>query len=394
MSRNYHQAAQIHTPVELPRKLILATHYWAFGPAIALREYLEPRAEQLLFIAHPIAGAQRSYFRLYAGGQLVKEEAHRPLAGSARYLQEAYRTVKWASRNARNFQIFIAGDSFLALAGLWLRWRRRVQYVVLYTVDFVPRRFPNAGLNRVYHSVDSFAVRRANVVWNASRAIELARRERDGPVRTAPQIVVPVGAHFQRIRRLPLAEANPRSVAFVGHLLEKQGLQIVIEAWPIIRAAVPGATLLVIGDGPFRGALETQARRLGVADAIEFFGYTDDQEEIERRLVPAALAVAPYLPDPLSFTRFADPTKLKTYLACGLPIILTDVPPNARQIEQAGAGSVVSYTADAFAHAIVSYLTDRNKLEQGRRAAVELGATFDWDRVFTDAWNTTEPLLR
>ena len=34
----------------------------------------------------------------------------------------------------------------------------------------------------------------------------------------------------------------------------------------------------------------------------------------------SSVALAPYAPDPDSFTRFADPSKLKSYAAAGLPM--------------------------------------------------------------------------
>jgi phosphatidylinositol alpha-1,6-mannosyltransferase len=39
-------------------------------------------------------------------------------------------------------------------------------------------------------------------------------------------------------------------VAFVGRLVPKKGVDVLLDAWPIVRAAVPDAVLHVLGDGP------------------------------------------------------------------------------------------------------------------------------------------------
>ncbi len=376
-------------------KIALATHYYATGPAIDLEGYLQGQTDLLIFVAHPLLeGTSESYFRVYRRGELVDSGTRRNGTGVTRFIKDLWRTVRWCSREKDAVDLFIGGDNLLALAGLWLRWRGRVRSVVLYSIDFVPKRFDNPLLNSVYHAIDAYAARHVDVVWNVSPEIERARRERDGRRRTAPQLVVPVGAHVDRIARRPLAEAYPHTVAFMGHLLEKQGVQLAIEALPAIRAHVPDATLLVIGDGPFAPALKSLAEKCGVADAVEFTGYVEDHEQIERMLAQSALAIAPYVPDPLSFTRFADPGKIKTYLACGLPVVLTDVAAIAKEIEAAGAGRLVTYQTQALADAVVSYLSHPDTLEAARAAAGRLGDGFSWDKIFTNALQATHDLIR
>jgi glycosyltransferase involved in cell wall biosynthesis len=375
---------------EIPRRIVLATHYYATGPALDLEAYLQPLTDDLLFIAHPLfARGGPSYLRRYQAGRLTKTMEKPPPRYPGRFVVEVSRTLRWVDGR---WDLFIAGDPLLAIAGLWLRRRRRVRRLVLYSIDYSPRRFSNPVLNRVYHRIDRLAAQHADVVWNVSPAIETARRDRDGTA-VAPQVVVPLGTYFDRIPRSEAAPTTPR-LAFLGHLLEKQGLQLVIEALPAIRRRLPAVTLLVLGDGPYRAALQRQSAELGVADAVEFAGFIDDHREVERRLAGCTLGLAPYVPDPESFSRFADPGKIKTYLACGLPVILTNVPPIARLLEARGAGRIVPYEAAALADAILEYLGDREKLEEARSAAIELGSEYAWDRVFAAAFKASAPYLR
>jgi glycosyltransferase involved in cell wall biosynthesis len=62
----------------------------------------------------------------------------------------------------------------------------------------------------------------------------------------------------------------------VGRLAEQKGQAWLIRALPEIRAAAPGARLLVAGDGPLRSAREAEAARAGVSQAVRFLGHRDD----------------------------------------------------------------------------------------------------------------------
>lgn len=67
--------------------------------------------------------------------------------------------------------------------------------------------------------------------------------------------VVPAGVDTERFRPSPLPVGAP-TVAFVGRLVEKKGLDVLLAAWPRVLAAVPDARLRVLGDGPSRTLLE------------------------------------------------------------------------------------------------------------------------------------------
>ncbi len=55
--------------------------------------------------------------------------------------------------------------------------------------------------------------------------------------------------------------------------IEKKGLDLTLKAFAAVVAKYPNAKLTLAGDGPLRGALEQQARDLGVADKVTFAGF-------------------------------------------------------------------------------------------------------------------------
>jgi phosphatidylinositol alpha-1,6-mannosyltransferase len=61
-------------------------------------------------------------------------------------------------------------------------------------------------------------------------------------------------------------------VVCVSRMVPRKGQDTLIHAWPLVLANVPGATLLLVGDGPYRDRLERMARHLGVAGSVIFAG--------------------------------------------------------------------------------------------------------------------------
>ncbi|WP_328295654.1 glycosyltransferase family 4 protein [Kineococcus sp. NBC_00420] len=61
-------------------------------------------------------------------------------------------------------------------------------------------------------------------------------------------------------------------VVCVSRIVARKGQDVLVRALPEIRRRVPGAALLIVGDGPHRGAVEALARRSGVSGDVVFTG--------------------------------------------------------------------------------------------------------------------------
>jgi phosphatidylinositol alpha-1,6-mannosyltransferase len=61
-------------------------------------------------------------------------------------------------------------------------------------------------------------------------------------------------------------------VVCVARMVRRKGQDTLVKAWPKVLEALPEARLLLVGDGPYRRAVERLARRLGVEDSVVFTG--------------------------------------------------------------------------------------------------------------------------
>ena len=99
-----------------------------------------------------------------------------------------------------------------------------------------------------------------------ARLAELARRLVNGPVAAMPD-----ESSFARdtgAAAAALASIRPdeRLVVFVGKLIASKGVELLLAAWPLVRAREPRARLLIVGFGAFRPGLEALAAELGRGD--------------------------------------------------------------------------------------------------------------------------------
>ncbi len=140
-------------------------------------------------------------------------------------------------------------------------------------------------------------------------------------------------AGLRRANGLP----EGRLAIFSGRLVAEKGLDVLLAAWPAVLAAVPAARLLLVGDGDRRAALESQARRLGVAGQVHFLGASDDVGPLLRA---ADLFVLPSYAEGL-------PVALLEAMACRLPAVATDVDGTRDLIDDGVTGRLVPAGAPA-----------------------------------------------
>ncbi len=93
------------------------------------------------------------------------------------------------------------------------------------------------------------------------------------------------------------------------------------------------------------------------------------------------MAVAPYDTAEDSFTRFADPSKVRAYMAGGLPVVMTDVPPNADELAAEGGAELVQYTPEGLADGIAKLLSSQEEWRRRREAGLAYAKRFDWEQI-------------
>lgn len=112
---------------------------------------------------------------------------------------------------------------------------------------------------------------------------------------------------------------RPFTVGFLGSMKPWHGLPVLVDAFALLRAKVPDARLLIVGEGPERVSVKARLAAQGLSDAVEVTG------QLPAAAVPSALAridvgTAPY---PASNSFYFSPLKIYEYFAAARPVVVS-----------------------------------------------------------------------
>jgi teichuronic acid biosynthesis glycosyltransferase TuaC len=164
----------------------------------------------------------------------------------------------------------------------------------------------------------------------------------------------------------------------VGHLNARKGQEIALAALE----KVPNATLLFAGDGPERARLEREAAAKGLAARVRFLGVQP------HATLPGLLAAADVMVLPTMSEGLAN--VWVEALACGTPVVTSDVGGAREVVDRPEAGRLVPRDPAAVAEAVNLLLADP-PAQAAVRAAAE---RFSWDRNAAELHEHLSSLVR
>jgi len=228
---------------------------------------------------------------------------------------------------------------------------------------------PLAAYVQVLESLIPDAYRRAPfLVISESTRDDLARRG----IPTSRTTVVHCGLDHELYRVDPsVPKAVNPTVLYIGRLRRYKGVDWVMRAWPEVRRRVPGARLVVIGDGPHRAALERAAARDHDDGSVEFLGFRGKDEKV-RRLREAWVLVQPSPKEGWGLT-------VVEAGACGTAVVAADSPGLRDSVRRDETGLLVRYGDDAaLATALARVLADAALRARLATAGEKWAARFTW----------------
>lgn len=151
-------------------------------------------------------------------------------------------------------------------------------------------------------------------------------------------------------------------VLCVGALIPRKGQELLIRALP----QLPDVTLLLAGQGRYRRALENLAQKMGVDRRIGFLG------SVPHHKLPRLFAAADVMALLSESEGLAN--AWVEALACGTPVIISDVGGARELLDRPEAGQIVAREPTAVAAAIRAILADPPDRQKVREAALR----FTW----------------
>jgi len=376
------------------KRFIIVTYKFHISAGDFLVPYLVKHSASVVYVIHSFADRKdrRSYCLTYeyrSGEKMVYSKDYRKLPETLVLLKNVLFTVYSILISRKTYDVCITLSGPETLACIFLKKLGFIVKVIYWSTDFVPNdRFEAGWKNAIYHKVNKLSVLWSDHAWDLSPRIAEGRSKIFGwaPEEIRKSKVVPMGVQSIQRGLVPFEKIDRYRLVFLGHLLEKQGVQLVIDSIPKIIEKIPAFNFLVIGTGPYENELKCKASKLGIDDHITFTGFIESHSDVDRLLSECACAVAPYDIRKDTWTYWADPGKIKSYFAASLPVILTNVSYNAPEIERRRCGIIINYDVDELVRVVLKLMTDRKLLEEYRLNSYEYSKTFDWNNIFNKAF--------
>ncbi len=187
-----------------------------------------------------------------------------------------------------------------------------------------------------------------------------------------PIAVIPNGVDLEQFK-VATREWQPARLLFVGRVVYQKGLDLLLSALGALKKE--SWTLDIVGDGPRKEKLQTQAHEAGIADRINFLGWQNG-DELVRRYAQANLFVYPSRHEGM-------PNAVLEAMACGLPVLASQIAGNEELVAHKETGLLVpAEDANALQAALSELLPDSaTRQRMGTAARKRVEAQYSWQRV-------------
>lgn len=260
---------------------------------------------------------------------LVREHPIKSVAGFALYLSH---TLFQLHKMLRRHDIDIVNIHYPIGSGVyfsWLRWFHRFKLVIsVHGADL----FPGGS---VIHYSKPLRMLMKSADWlvapsQSTLDAALARFPVLRPKSSAIHNAVDLDEFHQVDSRGPQAKSYILCVAL--HHIHK-AIDVLIKAFATFHTTYPAVELWLVGDGPYRGELETLVRQLGLTESVRFLGL-QERSAVCQLLAECSLFVLPSRVEPFGIA-------IIEALASGKPVVSTKVGGIPEIIENGSNGILV-----------------------------------------------------
>ncbi|MFH1397368.1 MAG: glycosyltransferase family 4 protein, partial [Candidatus Omnitrophota bacterium] len=210
--------------------------------------------------------------------------------------------------------------------------------------------------------------------------------EKEYKIQSSKLAIISMGVDTGSFKPIPKEEARKKLnleldyyyIGFVGSLSFLQGINILIESSPFIVKEIPKARFLIVGGGRLKDRLMRHVKEIGLEGNFIFTGEVPFNAVVQHisALDVGVVFFEPIREDP------GDPIKLYEYLACGIPVVASNIIGYGDVVERMGTGKAVdSSDPRLVSNVIVDLLRDKDTREKmANRGGPDSVKDYSWLR--------------
>jgi glycosyltransferase involved in cell wall biosynthesis len=212
-------------------------------------------------------------------------------------------------------------------------------------------------------------------ICNSALAAENVRRLQS-PFVPRQLFVVRNGLDLEQFRSAPPIARGKIRIVGIGSLEPRKRWERLLRAALELKRRGYDFVVQIVGDGSLRGSLKHQAQVMGVADRVEFMGYSEN--------ITGLLAEATFLVHTSDSEGY--PNVVMEAMACGRAVVATDAGDVPSLVEDGKTGFVVPRGDEAALLArMVALMTDHDLCQRmGEAARTQAERQFGLDRLVSE----------
>ncbi len=377
-------------------KILMLTHYTNRSEEgedtdMRILNYLKDKAKKIVLITQPLPefNHRTSFCLVYENGRKIKNLQASVLNGPEfiKYLHHILIIYYFLLKLGIKYDLCIALENLSFISIFPLRLLKLIKKLVYYSIDFTPQRFSHPFLNGIYHFIDKLACKGSDTNWvMVEEQIRKRKQYNTTKLNSAPFSIVPIGYDIKKINILPIEKIDFHNILYMGAIRESMGPQLAIQTMPMLIKKIPKIHLTIIGTGKYLDYLKELVKKLNLGSYVDFTGYIESFKQMTDLIAQKSIGLAPYMPIKGSFSYYSDPSKIKLYMCCGLPVITTNVATMSNLISKTKSGLVVDYSEKSLANAIIFLLESRERYKSYKDAATKLSQKFDVNFILDKAF--------
>lgn len=344
-------------------------------PLQALARYLQSENKvDSWHLFHPLRGVGNPYTYIYHRKKLLTKIKELPYE-FAQYIREFVTTFLFLLRFSKPIDIFIgmSGFDMLPAVLLSLTHLKTIRCRAYYCIDHVDVRFSNKLLNFLYHFIDRVVIQGCHfVITNSIRA---SRAKIQAGARQEQLLLIPNGVYLSDIPKVRMVSSARNTLFYEGYLDKTHGVEELINIFPQLLKKNRLLRLIIAGSGPSLENIKGLINKRLLTKYIRLIE-KPTQQQIYKLLSRGGIGLAPYTLD-AEWVKYCDPTKVKEYLACGCPVIVSRVVECSAMIEKENVG--ISYsTPDELIHAILSLSNNKQLFNGLSKNTLQVAKRYDY----------------
>ncbi len=368
------------------QKIFVASHVTeGFGVVQALKAYLVKRNPRFAFVEHPfsysgISGSRVSTFRSSLPSTEEAKKQTRNVFLS--FIRDFVLSIYWCFKRGKDSTVFVGVDSLNALAGLVLKRLGLNFELVYYAPDYTPNRFDNKLLNKIYQTIDRVVSKGADYVWNISERMQQMRADF---VEESRNLYVPNGVYLDKVNLEARKGRDINSLVISEHLTKGKGLELVLDCFEDILKLNANATLSILGTGPDERYFKSLVAEKRLQDKIFFLG-NETPDIYLNYLAKFGIGLCFREGGVESLAYYSDPTSVKEFLSCGVPVIVTSNLWVSVEVASVPLGKAIALTKSDLLDALGNLWQDSDLYGKASRNGPAFSNKFSWEKIYLRAF--------